>query len=616
MAGDAVVASSCGGAGTCGKCKAIITAGKVDSEPSSKLSSEEKQNNYILLCRSTIVSDTVEITIPAESRRAALQDSQRERKILASQIKSARSFEHRLPKFDLNPITKNIDLELSPPSLSDNTSDVQRIKKQLKENGVTGSQVDLELIKELALKVREADWNPQAVVMEKKGLNPQIINVKAKKSNIFGFAIDVGTTTIVAELIDLTSGKIHGRASAYNGQIICGDDVISRIVYASKPGGLESIQALVVETMNGLINELLKIHKVEAEDVAFVTAAGNTTMAHLLLGIPPKFIREEPYIPTASYFPIIKAKEIGIKLPYARLYVFPSMASYVGGDIVSGLLATSVPDSEKLTLFIDVGTNGEMVLGNEEWLLACACSAGPAFEGGGVKDGMRATQGAIELVRVNRQTFEPTIMTIGRTNPIGVCGSGLIDGIAELFLSGAIGPNGKYNLELGAKNIVSRDGENQYILCSGEDSETGKDIVMTEIDIDNLMRAKGAVFSGMMTLLDSVSLSVNDIEEVLIAGAFGNYLDIDKTIMIGLLPDLPRDKFTFVGNGSLLGARLALLSGEMMEKAESIASKLTYMDLSSTPKFMDMYMSALFLPHTDLSLFPSVQEKLKSSLLS
>lgn len=505
---------------------------------------------------------------------------------------------------------------MTPPSIDDPTSDVERLRRALKISGQCKSDagIDLDLVKEMAEVLRHSKWDV-SVVLNKEDEKDSVISVR-KKGHLhnFGLAIDVGTTTVVVELVDLSSGKIVGRASAYNKQISCGDDIISRIVFAGKGDGLKKLQNLITNTINEVIGDLLEFHHVSKDDITFVTAAGNTTMTHLLFGVSPKYIREEPYIPTANYFPVIKANKLGIDLPYAQIYSYPCMASYVGGDIVAGLLAIDIENTEKLTLFIDVGTNGEMVLGNKDWLIGCSCSAGPAFEGGGVKDGMRATEGAIELVRISPATLKPSTITIGRQKPVGICGSGLIDAIAELFITGGVSQNGKLNKEIGAKNIIVSNGSAKYRLCNAKMSGTGKDISVTEIDIDNLMRAKGAVYSGMMTLLESVNQKVSDIEEVLIAGAFGNYLDIDKAITIGLLPDLDRDKFTFVGNGSLLGARLALLSMEARKKAEQIASKLTYLDLSSTSSYMDKYVSALFFPHTDLNLFPSVKEKLSKGV--
>lgn len=606
---DIEISSSCGGVGTCKKCKTKLITGEVNKGDVSGLSTEEIKDNYFLLCQALAIGDS-QIEIPLESMRASLKAHTADNKILDQQLKSARSFEDRLPAVKLDPLVYEKPLTLKEATLEDPISDLERIKLELGEGKAV--KVELQALKDLPHLLRENGWQVTAGIVD-DNLNNHIAYFKAPAQRYLGLAIDIGTTTIVAELTDLSTGKAIKRASRYNAQITYGDDVISRIVFASKGDGLKRLQEAAVDTVNDIIEQFVEHERINKAEISLITAAGNTTMAHMLFGISPKYIREQPYVPVANYLPLINADEIGLRAPNAKLFVFPSMAGYVGGDIVSGLMAIDIVNKHKNILFIDVGTNGEMVLGSADWTLSCACSAGPAFEGGGVKDGMRATKGAIELVRVNRETLEPTILTIGGQKPLGICGSGLIDAIAELFLAGAITPNGKIDEAVVPRDFVRKsEGIMGYVLCHAEESGTDKDILITETDIDNILRAKGAIFAGMTTLLDSVGLSIGEIDEVLIAGAFGNYLDIEKAIVIGLLPDLSKEKFAFVGNGSLLGARLALLSKDMMQRADKIGSNLTYLDLSSTPKFMDMYMSALFLPHTDMSLFPTIA-KLKAT---
>lgn len=605
LATDAEVSSACGGAGTCKRCKAKLIKGKVDKGSTSDLNSKEVKDGFFLLCLAKAVGDC-EIEIPLESARAALKKRAVDKKILDEQLKSAHSFEDRLPTVELNPLISEKMLKLEEPTIDDPRADLERIRATIHlEKNIP---IELSSIQKLPSLLRDSNWQIKAGIINSDHLKG-ITYLKSQKSNFLGIAIDIGTTTMVAELINLESSKVLQRTSRYNAQISYGDDVISRIIFAGKKDGLVKLQKAIIETINDAIEELLQSQKMSKSDISLITAAGNTTMSHLFLGIQPTHIRQYPYVPAASYFPIVKASKLSINAPLAQVYTFPSMASYVGGDIIAGLLAIDIINKKDSVLFIDVGTNGEMVLGSSDWLLSCACSAGPAFEGGGVKDGMRATRGAIEMVRISQNTLKPTILTIDNQPPLGICGSGLIDAIAELYLSGIITPNGKFNNNLDPGLFRKINGTNGYLLCDAEQSGTGKDILLTETDIDNFIRAKGAVYSGVTTLLDSVGLSVTDINEVLIAGAFGNYLDIEKAIVIGLLPDLPKEKFSYVGNGSLLGARLGLLSKDMLKRAEEIASRLTYMDLSSTPKYMDMYMSALFLPHTDISLFPSVQKK-------
>ncbi|MBI4733825.1 MAG: DUF4445 domain-containing protein [Rubrobacteridae bacterium] len=403
-----------------------------------------------------------------------------------------------------------------------------------------------------------------------------------------------------------------GRVSEYNAQVSAGDDIITRIVYSLKGDGLEKLQQMVVDTINGLIDRMIEKTGIERDDIVNMVAAGNTTMTHMFYGISARYIREDPYIPTANFVPTVKAFDLGVKIADgARVYCIPGRASYVGGDITSGLLASGVYKTDRLTLYIDVGTNGEMALGNSEWLLSCECSAGPAFEGGSVKNGMRAVKGAIETVRISPDTLEPMILTIGQVKPKGICGSGLIDTLAELFLTGIITENGKFNVELNHPRIREAGGQAEYVIAWADDTSIKSDITITEADIDNLIRTKGAIYAGIATLLDAMQMPAEAIEQVLIAGGFGRYLELDQAITIGLLPEVEEEKVKYVGNGSLMGAHLVLLSQEARRAAREVAGKMTYLELSTHPGYMDNYVSALFLPHTDTSAFPSVIERAK-----
>ncbi|MCD6150527.1 MAG: DUF4445 domain-containing protein, partial [Deltaproteobacteria bacterium] len=359
----------------------------------------------------------------------------------------------------------------------------------------------------------------------------------------------------------------------YNSQVGFGEDVISRIVHSQKKGGLEALQQAVVADINEIIAHLLESAGIRNDQISHLVLAGNTTMTQLLLGIDPKYIREDPYVPTANFFPPVRALEIGINLPdYIHIYTFPLVSSYVGGDIVAGVLGSGIFQRDELTLFIDVGTNGEIVLGNCDWLVCTSCSAGPAFEGGGVKNGMRASRGAIEQVRINPETFEPMVITIGNQKPLGICGSGLIDAAAEFLLTGIIEPNGKFDRTLKTSRVREGDNGWEFVLVSAEQAAEGiGDIVLTEGDIDNLIRTKGAIYAGCRILLESVGLSFNDLDRVIIAGGFGQFINLERAIFIGLLPELSTDKFMFVGNGALLGARLVSFSREMMKDAQRVS---------------------------------------------
>ncbi len=344
-----------------------------------------------------------------------------------------------------------------------------------------------------------------------------------------------------------------------------------------------------------------------------MVVSGNTTMAHLLLQIEPRYLRRDPYIPTVSDFPILKAGEIGLKAnPMAAVFIMPGPASYVGGDIVSGILYTGFHREDLLTLFIDVGTNGEIVLGNKEWLMTAACSAGPAFEGGGIRWGMRAEEGAIEKVTIDPQTLVPTLSTVGDAPPRGICGSGMIDLIAEMLKTGIIDRSGRFARELGNDRVRKQGDELAYVLTVADETPVNEDIVFTESDLKNLIYSKGAVYAGFTTLLGHAGMDFSMVDRMIITGRFGQYLNIEKAVTIGLLPDIDRSKFAYMGNSSIVGAYMALLSTTYRQEARTICNNMTYVDFSSNPRYMDEFTSALFLPHTDLKAFPNVTKAISS----
>jgi uncharacterized 2Fe-2S/4Fe-4S cluster protein (DUF4445 family) len=439
---------------------------------------------------------------------------------------------------------------------------------------------------------------------------------------LWGAAIDIGTTTVTVWLVNLISGEVKAQASEYNGQIARGEDVISRIVYSGKNGGQSELRDLVLGTINSLLETVCKraSHKefgelieVMPQEVVKAVISGNSTMIHLLLGISAASIRLSPFVTAFNQVPLLTAGQLGLKInPQGVVDCLPGVASYVGSDITAGVLSSGMDDTNRITLFMDVGTNGEIVLGSSEWLVTCACSAGPAFEGAGVISGMRATRGAIEEVWINSQNYEPTYRVIGAgsggtgSKPSGICGSGLISLLAEMFMTGVVDKAGNLNTQLGTPRI--REGEHglEYVIAWGAETQHGREISITHTDIDNLLRAKGAIFAGYRVLADSVGVPLEMIEQMLIGGSFGKYINVEKAVQIGLLPDMPWERFQFLGNTSVRGAYYALLDRRARERIKEIASRMTYIELSADNSFYDAFMSALFLPHTDLSLFPSV----------
>lgn len=602
--------ASCGGTGVCGTCKVLIEKGEVESTRTDKLSEEEYKQGLRQACQSRIVTDLV-VFIPPESRleKAVLS---REKRAVSEALATGWRFKPPLNK---------CYVELPPPTVSDNTSDLSRLLRGLKRQcGLSNMWVDFEVVKKLAKVLREGDWKVtvSTLVTPAKGgavdvHRPRVINTEVgdTREKFYSFAFDIGTTTVCGQLLDLNRGRVVAEGIEYNRQISYGADVITRIAYCQKPGGLKKLQQAVVANINGIIKRLLAESQVELKHIGHMMIAGNTTMTQMLLGLDPKYIRLAPYTPVATFIPPVKANTLGIKVKKpVYLFSFPSVASYVGGDIVSGIIGSGVHQRKTLTLFIDIGTNGEVVVGNSDWMVTASCSAGPAFEGGGIKHGMVAMSGAIEDFTVNPSNLEPEISAIGGEKPRGICGSGLISIVAGLLEAGVIAQNGKFNHDLPTKRIRQGSDGYEYVLSWAAETQIGRDIVITEVDIDNLMRAKGAVYAGCQTLTKSVGIGCSDLEQVIIAGAFGSHIDIEKAITIGLLPDLPRDRFIFIGNGSLLGARLTSFSTDLLDDARKVANMMTNIELSENADFMNNYIAALFLPHTNVNEFPSVKEKL------
>jgi uncharacterized 2Fe-2S/4Fe-4S cluster protein (DUF4445 family) len=617
--------AACGGEGACGKCRVIINSGKVECKDCSKVSTEDYDKGYRLACQTVVLSD-IEVFVPEESQldKTALKGENESehagRHVISQEI------EKLVCGAWYNPALKKFAVDIEPPTLNDNISDLSRLLRALKkQHNLENISVDFLLLQKLSKTLRDAEWKVTATIVQTRlesqlgehqlrgSRRPKMISVDPGDTTNKHYAVvmDIGTTSLWGQIIDLNARQSMAVASEYNPQIKYGDDVITRIVYSQKSGGLKKLQQVVVESLNKIINELVEKTGVEKRHISHITAAGNTVMTHLLVGLDPKYIRETPYTPVANFCPPIRAIRIGLDVAdYVHLYTFPGVASYVGGDIVSGVLSSGMYQRKELALYIDIGTNGEIVVGNSDWLMTASCSAGPAFEGGGLRCGMRAAMGAIERFRINPDTLEPMIMTIGNVKPRGICGSGAINILAEFLKTGIIDQSGKFNSGCSTKRIRKGQDGMEYVLAYKEETGAQDDVVMTEADIDNLIRAKAAMFAGYQCLLDKVGFTFNDLDHIIIAGAFGDFIDLDEAITIGLLPEIPIDRYVFIGNGSLLGAKLISLSNELMDDGERIARKMTNIELSEDHSFMDKYMAGIFLPHTDSTLFPCVNQRI------
>jgi uncharacterized 2Fe-2S/4Fe-4S cluster protein (DUF4445 family) len=601
----------CGGQGRCGRCALQITEGSVRRRSTIRLSEEDLDQGFALACQSVVEGD-IRVSIPEQEKIERLLTTDR----TAAEITVPKGYDFRRDQ-----AIQAFPLTLIPPDMSDQSDDWSRLSRGLRQQaGIEGIQVSLPLIRRIGSILREGDWEVTAILDMDPGVNPdgepRLIELLPGKELIppplWATAIDIGTTTVTVWIVDLITGKVEAQTAQYNKQIARGEDVVSRIIFAGKDGGQEKLRNLVIDTINELLETACKRIKadppLEPNQILKATIVGNSTMIHLALGIPAESIRLMPFTTTVNQLPTLTGKEMGLIIhPEATVDCLPGVASYVGADITAGVLSAGVDDTEQVTLFMDIGTNGEIVLGSREWLVTCACSAGPAFEGAGVASGMRATKGAIEDIWINDANLEPTFRVIGGVKPRGVCGSGLIALLAEMFLTGVIDKAG--NFADSSKTSRIRQGEHgwEYVFCYGNESSDGNDIVITHVDVDNLLRAKAAIYAGFSVLANSVGIPLDWVEQVLIGGSFGKYINVEKAIEIGLLPDLAWDRFQFLGNTAVKGAYLALLDRQARQKTKEIASRMTYIELSADNTFYDAFISALFLPHTDLSLFPSVE---------
>ena len=606
--------AACGGDGVCGRCRVRVKSGKVITHPTASIALEDNNKGIYLACMTTVHSD-LEVEILPESRmdleKLGTQELDLKLQELYSGAENIETQEGSIEEgiFAHSPLATKLYLELDKPGLDDKISDLERLYRGIhKAQDIPIAHTGLSNIRRLGELLRTADWKV-TVTLGRNNNTTEIVIVEPAdtSSRNYGLSFDIGTTTISGQVIDLNNDKVLGTKAAYNKQAAFGSDIITRIIYAQKQDGLAKLHHAVVETINQIITDLITDNGIDLNDVSCIVIAGNTTMIHLLLRIDPTYIRKEPYIPTANSVPTIRASEAGIQInPHGLLWCVPGVASYVGGDVTAGVLSSGLHNQDRLSILIDVGTNGEIVLGNKEFMIAAAASAGPAFEGSGVSCGMRASRGAIQKVKNISAALAVDYEVIANQKPRGICGSGYIDIIAKMLQAGIIDKSGKINA---IKNKRIRDGSQgkEFVIAPAEESALGQDIVITDTDIDNLKRAKAAIYSATAILLKHMGFDFSGVDKFFIAGGFGTYIDINNAVTIGLLPDLGREKFVFIGNSSLSGARKILLSYDAMQKADEISRRITYFELSVEPGYMDEYMGALFFPHTDLNRFPSLR---------
>lgn len=610
---NVAIDAPCSGNGSCGKCRVKYVSGDLETEKTRHISEEEFAEGWRLACVSKVKGD-VEVMVPDiasayKSRMKVADLSSPEEVAIFESAKqdveeSGIAFEN---DFSV------VELTMEEPSLEDTMPDNERLTWAIEAAvGVEKVKLTYQALKKLPDMLRDNQFHVNAV-LKKTGHGVLVYDILPPDDDrICGLAIDIGTTTVSAVILDMVSGAILAKASAGNGQIRYGADVINRIIESRKEGGERKLQkAIIEETINPMIHRMCHAAKIHGSHIYHMCVASNTTMNHLFAGVNADPLRMEPYIPAFFETDSIDAYDLGIHVhPNARIVIAPNIGSYVGGDITAGTLVSMIWNKPEFNLFIDLGTNGEIVFGNSDFMMSCACSAGPAFEGGDISCGMRATDGAIEACSIDAETMEPTFSIVGEKGqkPVGLCGSGIIDVIAELFRCNIISPKGKFIRE-GRRVRHDEYGIGSYVLAFQEEAAGHKDVVINEVDIDNFIRAKGAIFSAICTMLRSLDFDVSMIENVYVAGGIGSGINMRNAVVIGMFPDIELEKFHYIGNSSLTGAYNMVLSRPAEEKVYDLAHNMTYMELSTDPGYMDEFVAACFIPHTNTALFPSVTQE-------
>ena len=610
---NVAIDAPCSGNGSCGKCRVKLVKGTVESPKTLHISDEEFADGWRLSCSSRVIEDVTvlvpDIASAYQSRMKTADLSSPEEIAIFTQAQEAmRSsgivFENKY---------RALDLVMDVPSLEDTMPDNERLTWAIQAAaGVEKVEIPYAVMVRLAHVLRENNFHV-CVKGELDGDSFRCMEITSPTDTaIVGCAIDIGTTTVSMVLTDLTSGKLLAKGSGGNGQIRYGADVINRIIEQGRPGGRKKLQdAIIKDTLTPIIANLCKTANISARSILRLSVGANTTMNHLFVGVDAESVRMEPYVPSFFHWDGLLAGDVKLPAnPLAPVIIAPNIGSYVGGDITAGTMASMIWDKDELSLFIDLGTNGEIVFGNRDFLMSCACSAGPAFEGGDISCGMRATDGAIEACTLDKDTMEPTLRIVGEADQkaVGICGSGIIDIISELFRCSIINAKGLFIRE-GRRVRRDAHGMGRFVLAEPEESETGREISINEVDIDNFIRAKGAIFSAIETLLNAVDMSVDAIDHVYVAGGIGSGINMKNAVNIGMFPDVDLEKFTYIGNSSLTGAYAMVMSDAAIETCQKVASNMTYLELSTHPGYMDAFVAACFLPHTNAKLFPhSFQE--------
>ena len=610
---NVAIDAPCSGNGSCGKCRVKLIEGQLETIKSRHITDEEYDAGWRLSCNSKVLGDCT-VFVPdiasAYQSRMKTADLSSPKEIAIFEDAKANLMASGI-HFDNDFLA--LDVAMDAPTLDDTMPDNERLTWGIKAVlEVENVHIPFAVMAKLASTLREHDFHV-CVKGRHDGDTFLCMEITGPEDTaIVGCAIDIGTTTVTMVLTDLTSGKLLAKGSSGNGQIRYGADVINRIIQQGRPGGRKHLQdAIIKETLTPIIANLCRTAGISARSILRLAIGANTTMNHLLLGVDADPVRMEPYIPSFFSWEGLLAGDLKLPAnPLAPVVIAPNIGSYVGGDITAGTLAAGIWDKDEMSLFIDLGTNGEIVFGNRDFLMSCACSAGPAFEGGDISCGMRATDGAVEACVIDKDSMEPTLTIVGDEGQkcVGICGSGIIDIISELYRCGIINAKGLFVRE---GDRVRRDahGMGRYVLAFEEESETGREISINEVDIDNFIRAKGAIFSAIDTLLQSVDMTPDCIDKVYVAGGIGSGINMHNAVNIGMFPDVELEKFHYIGNSSLTGSYALVMSDQAIDTCAQVAANMTYLELSTYPGYMDSFVAACFIPHTDRNLFPnSIQE--------
>jgi uncharacterized 2Fe-2S/4Fe-4S cluster protein (DUF4445 family) len=503
-------------------------------------------------------------------------------------------------------IVRLVSIQCLPPSLHDNTGDIDRIRKNVIQKGFSPLRVPLSCFSLLSRQVRACGFQGVAVVNDMEDYYELVDFLPDMPQPFVGMALDLGTTHLEASLVDLVSGEVVAGANRPNDQIEFGTDILTRIHFSATPGGLQILQDKVIQTINHLAADLAEACSIAEADIRALSVSGNTTMIHLLLGVDPATLCREPYIPLVNRLDTLHGSELGLTLhPDSPVWIMPSVGSYFGGDLISGIIASGMADRAETTMLIDVGTNAEVVVGNKDWLIACAGAAGPALEGGIAKMGMRAAPGAVDSVWL-ADDGQVNFSTIDGEKARGLCGSGIIDLAASLYLARIINMQGKFNVQEGGDYLVEDKDGLRFILVEGDRACDGKPVAFSQLDLDAMMRSKAAMYSILTTITSQVGVEFADLAAIYVAGSFGKHINPKSAITLGMMPDLPMDVFQPVGNSSLDGAVAVLLDGESRRRSLTLPGEITYLELNVNQDFMIRFSGCRFIPHTDPSLFPSV----------